>query len=471
MSRRRGASLPGLGQRGVRGVYFGWYILAGSALMNGLGGSLLWQGFTVFFIPVATTLHLSAAQVSLAFSLARAENGVLGPITGWALDKWGYRPLMFAGTLITGIGYIWLSRMDTYLGFLLVYLLVVSLGSSTSFMQSTTAALNAWFVRMRGFVMSINSAAFRLGGAIMIPLLSYIVLNWGWQTAAVVIGVGMIVVITPLSLLFRRSPESVGLLPDGGVSLALMRRRRAVERARSGRPNTPVGWLRRVGGRDAPGDDLPDRADEVSDVSDDPSDVSTKDALRTTSFWVLVLATSMRMAVHGTIFVHFIPILVWRGEDQQTAANLLGLLSLVAVPLILYTGYLSDKIGRPIMLAFLYSMSAGSLILITRVEGTWPIFMAMLLFSGSEAGSSLNWAIIGDLFGRRRYATIRGMMAPIYNTVLIITPTAAGYVFDQTHSYNLVLWFGAGLLVCAGLVFATLQKPVMRRKAELEATT
>ena len=53
------------------------------------------------------------------------------------------------------------------------------------------------------------------------------------------------------------------------------------------------------------------------------------------------------------------------------------------------------------MLTFLYSASAVSLLLITLVEGTWPIFLAMLLFVGSEAGSSLNWAIIGDLFGTR----------------------------------------------------------------------
>ncbi len=463
MRTRRGAAR----QRGVRGIYFGWYILAGAAWMNGLGGSLLWQGFTVFFIPVATSLNLSAAQIALAFSLARAENGVLGPITGWALDKWGYRPLMFAGTMMTGIGYIWLSRMDTYLGFMLVYLLVVSIGSSTSFMQSTTAALNAWFVRMRGLVMSINSAAFRLGGAVMIPLLSYMVLAWGWQTAAFIIGIGMIVIVTPITLLFRRSPESIGLLPDGGVSLAMMRRRRAIERAQRQRSATKTGWLDSIINRRSSDEDSGDRVQEDAEETADPNDVGTKEALHSTSFWILVAATTMRITVHGSIFVHFIPILVWRGEDQQTAANLLGLLSLVAVPLILITGYLSDRIGRPLMLAFLYSMSAGSLFLLTRVEGTLPIFMAMLLFTGSEAGSSLNWAIIGDLFGRRRYATIRGMMAPIYNTALIIAPFTAGLVFDQTDSYELVLWIGTALMLCAGAVFAILQKPVMQRRGEL----
>ena len=417
------------------GIYFGWYLLAGAAVINGLGGSVLWQGFTVFFIPVSESLNLTAWQTSLAFSLARAENGVLGPITGWALDKYGFRILMFAGTMVTGIGYIMLAGTNSYLAFMLVYLCVVSVGSSTSFMQATTAAINTWFVRMRGLAMSVNSAAFRLGGAAMIPLLSYVVLTWGWQIAAVAVGIGMLILILPLTLLFRRSPESMGLSPDGRPLIASRRTR-------------------------------PDGSGSV-ESADDAGDWTTKQALRSPQFWVLVAATTLRISVHGTIFVHFIPILVSLGEEQQTAANLLGLLSLVAVPLILVTGYLSDRVGRPIMLTGLYSMAAMSLLGLTFVEGTLPVFLALLLFAGSEAGSSLNWAIVGDLFGRKRYASIRGMMAPVYNGVLIIAPVAAGWAYDQTGSYQSVLYAGAALMMLAAVVFLALQRVVMRPAAQM----
>ena len=201
--------------------------------------------------------------------------------------------------------------------------------------------------------------------------------------------------------------------------------------------------------------------------ADDAGDWTTKQALRSPQFWVLVAATTLRISVHGTIFVHFIPILVSLGEEQQTAANLLGLLSLVAVPLILVTGYLSDRIGRPIMLTGLYSMAAMSLLGLTFVEGTLPVFLALLLFAGSEAGSSLNWAIVGDLFGRKRYASIRGMMAPVYNGVLIIAPVAAGWAYDQTGSYQSVLYAGAALMMLAAVVFLALQRVVMRPAAQM----
>ncbi len=421
-------------------------MLAGASVMNALGGTIVWQGFAVFFIPVAESLGIAYWQTSLAFALARAENGVLGPITGWALDKFGYIPLILSGTLITGFGYILLSRQDTYIAFLLVYLCVVSIGSSTSFMQATTAALNTWFIRYRGLVMSINSAAFRLGSAIVIPLLSVGVINLGWQTTSVIVGIILVVAIAPISFLFRRSPESMGLKPDGGVSYTHMRRR-IRERAATSQPQATT----------------PDSSVGISNVAAD-GDFTTKQALKTPSFWILVTATTLRISVHGTIFLHFIPILVSRGEAQQTAANLVGAISLAAVPVIIFTGYISDRVGRPLMLTFLYSASAVSLLLITLVEGTWPIFLAMLLFVGSEAGSSLNWAIIGDLFGRARYATIRGMMAPIYNAALIVAPVAAGYTFDRLGTYQPVLIAGTILMFTAAGVFLILQPAVKRAR-------
>ena len=424
-------------------------MLAGASVMNALGGTIVWQGFAVFFIPVAESLGIAYWQTSLAFALARAENGVLGPITGWALDKFGYIPLILAGTLITGFGYILLSRQNTYIAFLLVYLCVVSIGSSTSFMQATTAALNTWFVRYRGLVMSINSAAFRLGGAIVIPLLSVGVINLGWQTTSWIVGTILIVAIAPISFLFRRSPESMGLKPDGGVSYTHMRRR-IRERAATAKRQKQT---------DVSGSSQLDTSNAASN-----GDFTTKQALKTPSFWILVTATALRISVHGTIFLHFIPILVSRGEAQQTAANLVGAISLAAVPVIIFTGYISDRVGRPLMLTFLYSASAVSLLLITLVEGTWPIFLAMLLFVGSEAGSSLNWAIIGDLFGRARYATIRGMMAPIYNFALIIAPVAAGYTFDRLGTYQPVLITGTILMFIAAGVFFILQPAVKRAR-------
>ena len=405
--------------------FYGWNIVLASALTNGFGGSIHWQGFTVFFIPISQSLGLTAAQTAMPFALSRAENGLTGPITGWLLDRYGVRRLMLIGTIMTGVGYIWLSQTSTFLAFLLVYLFVISLGSSTSFMQASTTAINTWFSRNRGVAMSINSAAFRLGGAFMVPLLSVAVLRWGWETAAMWVGIGMLVFIAPLAFVFKRSPESIGVGPDGDP----LKEEKSHQTINQG------------------------------EIRDSENEWTAKQAVRTSAFWTLALGTVLRMSVHGTIFVHFVPILVWKGESQQMAANLIGLLALCSVPMILFFGWLSDRIGRQRLLGGCYFSAACSLLLLTMVDGPWPIFTALLLFAGTEIGSGLNWALVGDLFGRKRYATIRGLLSPIYNLALFTTPVAAGWIKDETGSYEIVLLSGTGLLIAAALTFLTIKKP------------
>ena len=238
----------------------------------------------------------------------------------------------------------------------------------------------------------------------------------------------MIVFITPLALVYKRSPESVGIGPDGDP----LKRN----------PTRSTGT-----------------APEDTEIEVDDDEWTPRDAIRTRAFWTLAAGTVLRMSVHGTIFVHFVPILVWKGESQQSAANLIGLLALCSVPLIILFGWLSDRMGRQRLLAGCYTSAAASLMLLNVVDGPWPIFAALLLFTGTEIGSGLNWALVGDLFGRRRFATIRGMLSPIYNAALFITPVAAGWVKDETGSYELVLWTGSGLLIAAALVFLSVRKP------------
>jgi len=85
-----------------------------------LGGGLHNFGFTVFFLPISQDLGLNRAKTSLAFSLARAQGAIAGPLVGYFIDRFGPRPMILIATLLTGIGYIALGWVRSYTAFPLV---------------------------------------------------------------------------------------------------------------------------------------------------------------------------------------------------------------------------------------------------------------------------------------------------------------------------------------------------------------
>jgi MFS family permease len=201
--------------KNITGLFYGWRMVAASCALRVLGAGLHSFGFTVFFLPLSQDFNLNRTSTSLAFSLARAEGAIEGPIVGHLLDRYGPKPIMLAAVLLMGVGYLLFSQVNSYATFLLVYLGVISLAHAGGFMHAPMVLINTWFIRHRARAITVSSAAFGLGGVLVAPVLSIIVQTWGWRWGAAIAGMFFLVMGIPLALTIRRSPESMGLLPDG----------------------------------------------------------------------------------------------------------------------------------------------------------------------------------------------------------------------------------------------------------------
>ena len=145
---------------------------------------IFFRGFTVFVPAVRDSLGLSQAQTNLVFSLARAEGGLEGPVAGWAIDRFGNRALLVPGIILAAIGYfVFAGFVHSYLTFALVYLGMISLGNSIAFQHALFAGLNQWFRRRRSLAISTLAAVSSLGGLILVPIMSLIILNLSWRWA------------------------------------------------------------------------------------------------------------------------------------------------------------------------------------------------------------------------------------------------------------------------------------------------
>jgi MFS family permease len=407
----------------LNGLFYGWRMVAAACALRVLGSGLHSFGFTVFFLPLTQDLNLNRTSTSLAFSLARAEGAIEGPIVGHLLGRFGPKPIMLAAVLLMGIGYLLLSQVESYVSFLIVYLGVISLAHAGGFMHAPMVLINTWFIRHRARAITVSSAAFGLGGVLIAPILSVVVQTWGWRWGAAIAGVSFLVIGIPLTLTIRRSPEGMGLLPDGDMPLS------------------------HASGND--GSEQRIRSER---------EVTLAEALRSFAFWGSVLAAGIRNGSYHAIAVHFVPLMVWKGLSQSEAALLLSVYAFLGMALTLILGWFADKTNKPRLTAFILFAAAGAMFLPIVGNSLWSLCLFTIFFAAVETTFPLGWAVVGDLFGRKHYAQIRGYMTLFYTWGGVIGPVVAGAIFDRWNTYEPLLWSLIGVYIVAGLFFASLNR-------------
>ena len=401
-------------------LYYGWRIVFLGGVINAVAGGVFNYGFGIFFLPISRDLELTRAQTSLVFSLARAEGAIEGPAAGWLVDRFGPKYVLVGGAVLTGLGYVVLSQANSYLSFLLIYLVFISLSFNAGFGHSILAAVNTWFIRRRGLAMSAVSATSGLGAAIFAPSLALLVATFGWRYSVVVAGGTLIALVVPAALLLKRSPESMGLLPDGDP--------------------VPVAGER--------------------SFSVDERDFTFREAMRTWVFWVMAVATTLRLGVVNIVTIQFIPLMVWKGSEEVTAAFLFATMSGVSGPGRVAMGWLGDKVPKNYLLGVGMLAGCGAFTLLRLTEQTWQLWFFVAAFAFVESVNTLNWALVGDYFGRRNFATIRGTMSLVYTVGTASAPVLAGYVYDNTKTYDSVLWAMTAAYFVGAMIFFSLRPPV-----------
>src|ERR1043166_9356353 len=393
-------------------LFYGWRMIAVGSALRVLGGGLYYYGFSAFFLPLSQDLGLNRAATSLVFSLARAQGALEGPVAGYFMDRYGPRPLIIMAICLTGIGHMILSGVHSYAMLIVVYMGVVSLSFQAGFMDAPMVIANTWFIRLRTMAMSVISASVNVGGFLLTPLLASAVFHWGWRPAAFANGVAFLVLGLPIALFVRRSPESMGLLPDGDP------------------PETELAFRSGTG-----------RAKE--------NNFTLREALRTSPFWFLTIGTALRVVTLTAVTVHYVPILVWKGLSETEAAFLLGMQALMGVPLALLFGWLGDRFNKPKLMAVCTFFSMLSMLILIFGDKEWHLWIFMALFALIESTFPVNWSTVGEFFGRTNFAKIRGSMIFIQAWGAVVGPVTAGAIYDRTQSYNLLLW---GLVVVLLLV-------------------
>jgi MFS family permease len=283
---------------------------------------------------------------------------------------------------------------------------------------------NTWFIRWRARAMTVISSAVPIGGTLLTLLLAMAVQAWGWRWGAILAGILFLLIGIPRGLGVRTSPESMGLRPDGDLPVSLD-------------PQSGNKTQRPAEERDA----------------------TLRDAMKSWIFWLFVIGMTVRGGAYSTISVHYIPMMVWKGLTQEHAAFLLGAFAFLNWVAHFVIGWLADAMNRPKLLAICMLVAASSILLLIWGSGVWPLGFSRFFLPPLTHHFPIVWATIGDFFGRKSFATIRGAMAFFYTWGSVLGPVIAGAVYDHSQSYVSTLWGLCAILLLGALLTALMIKP------------
>ncbi len=403
MSTQCKASLPGQGQAAPpsRRLFYGWWIVIAGMVVQGLNSAVYYYGMAVFFTPLVQEFAWSRTALSGAFSIARLEAGIAGPLAGILIDRWGPRLMILLGHILMGTGFVLLSRIETLEAFYLVFILFLSVGVGFGVMPPLSSAVANWFVRRRGLALGLLLCGAGVGG-FMSGSLGWLITSLGWRTSLVAIGIVVFAVGLPAAFIVRARPEPYGLLPDGDVQPS---------------------------------------AKHASGVTAPPEvNFRPLEAVRTPTFLVLTLVFGARHVTTSGILVHLPTLIVDSGWQLEAAATITGLVALASIPGRLVAGWLGDRVDKRYVLAGCLALIALGEFVLSQGTSPWHLALFVLCYGPTYGGSvPVTMALVASYFGRGRYATIWGLVQFAMMWGPIGGPLIAGYVFDTTGSYILAL--------------------------------
>ena len=410
----------------VRGVFYGWWLVGIASLMLTLMSLTVFQGLGTLLVALERQFGWSRTALSGAFALSRAEGAVLGPLEGFLIDRVGCRRMTLIGYLVMAAGFLMQSQVNALWQFYVAFI-VISLGAGLGGWLTMVAMVNNWFSRKRSIAMATAMSGAHFGG-FLVPLFAFCIESFGFRSVSLGIGVLMFLIIGPVTKVIRNHPEEYGMRPDGDP------------------PET--GIVERESSLAPPGE----------------PNFTVRQALRTPAFWLLTIAQVASSVAIVSLSLHLSPKLTDMGMSLTLAGVVTLAYTATALPAMILSGFVADRLPKPPMIAFLMTLQSGAILLLAlnESETTYlPWVFAVFYGIGFGGRMPLTTAIRGEYFGRRAFATIMGVSQLPMNLGMIFAPLFAGYMFDTTGSYMVPFTAFAGLSFAGAILMLFVKKPQM----------
>jgi MFS family permease len=411
---------PGPAQT-ARRLHPAW-IVAGVALVATVGAAGFRATPGVLITPLQDEFGWSRATISAAVSVNLILYGLTAPFAAALMERFGMRRVIASALVLVAAGSGLTIFMRESWQLVLCWGVLVGLGTGSMALAFVATVTDRWFVKHRGLVTGVLTAAGAAGQLIFLPLLAALATAYGWRTAALAVA-GAALAVAPLVIRFlHNNPAEVGRTAYGAIGVA------------PAAPPMTTGAARRAL-------------------------TALRDASRTGAFWLLAGGFAICGAsTNGLLGTHFIPAAHDHGMPVTAAASLLALVGLFDIVGTIASGWLTDRFDPRVLLGFYYGLRGLSLIALPNLfsSGLRPSMLVFILFYGLDWVATVppTIALCRERFGAAA-PVVFGWVFASHQLGAAFAATAAGAMRDQLGTYTQAFYLAGGLsLVAAALSMA-----------------
>ena len=404
-------------------VFYGWIILLAGTLgmiMTSPGQTYSVSIFTDYFIQ---DLGINRSVVSSLYTIGTLVGSFAQPLVGRQIDRRGPRQVVVFVSLFFGLGCILMGFVNNALMLGLGFLAIRMFGQGNLGLVSRNV-INQWWVRRRGVMMGLSGVIVSLLGLGAFPsLITWLISLYGWRSTYIILGFMVLLIMTPLGLIFFRDrPEDYGLQPDG--------------------------------------DERPDSTSRASQVQPAEKNWTLAEAMRTPIFWVFLTGMASISMLATGLFFHMVSIFEDNGLESNVAASVFVPIAATNAVVALASGALVGRVRMRVILALALFFQALALMMAQFLESVELAFMygvvlGVILGLAGTVGS-VAWAMY---FGRQHLGSISGFTVTVGVIGTALGPLPFGVARDLMGSYDLALTVTLVLPLLLGVLTLFVPKP------------
>jgi len=393
-------------------IFYGYWLVLVTFIFLFLAIGCGSFAFSLFVTPLQDTLGWGRGQIMAGFTVFFVTMGVVSPLVGRFVDRYGARQVIPLGGLIMGLGFVVVSRMSDLYLFYLGYVLVGA-GAAGFGQVPCSTVVSHWFKKRRGTAIGFMAAGVGAGGLIA-PLIGDIIAGSGFRAAYLAMAIIIWAIVIPLgAIVVRTRPAEMGLYPDGVAAPPLDKKGNATAVTITG--------------------------------------ISLRAAMKTRTFWLIVISFFPACFSSMGLVQAPVPFLQDIGYPIQTAASALAAVAIGSGLGKVFFGWVCDRIQPKYAWAIGQALMAGSVLVLLTIKGDSPVALiwaySMLLGFGVGSWLPTLSMLTSTNFGLLFYGAIFGILNLVQSLGTATGPFFAGVMYDMTGTYY---W----AFVTFGLLFA-----------------